>query len=190
MKPSNKLLGALLLSLILISCKKESFDTKNSDFQNIYNSLLQSGLKEKETMDNEVHSYTFTLSEDRSLGLIGYESHKELKSTDYVIEIRRNTDSTIVFSGAHQFDSKEMSYVSPLTPVDFQAGVSYTVQRIQTNWGDNIGRTIGKMISTTGSDYPMSHGIMTITDVDFHDYNAVSHSLDYYALPRIDLVFE
>jgi hypothetical protein len=75
-------------------------------------------------------------------------------------------------------------------PVNFQSGVSYTVRRIQPNWGDNISTTIGTLIKTVETDYPISEGIMTITETDFRAIGENYNSHKFFAVPQIELIFE
>lgn len=184
-------LALALLTLSTTSCKKDKLDTNNSEFQHIYNELIDDGNDAVITWDAEVHAYQFTLSQNRTLKSIGYQSDAALSSTDYVIEIMNNTDSSILYSAGHQFDDNNISYVTPTSTVNLQSGVSYTLSRIQTNWGQYITETIGHVVKTEAADYPMSHGDLTITSTHFHDYGySPSVGTINAALPRIDLVFQ
>lgn len=189
---SKKISIIFLLMLVLISCKKGKFKTNDSDFQKIYNKQLKWKNKSQVSWDSEVHSYTFTLSENKTLKSIGYQSYSSLQSTDYIIEIINASDSTVVYSGGHQFSSSDISYVNPNYAVQLQSGVTYTITRIQSNWVQYITETIGHGVKTEDSDYPMSHGILTITGTNRYDFGDTE--MDPYSkndmLPRIDLVFE
>jgi len=189
MKFSIKFGLFLLLSIALISCKKGKFKTNNSDFQNIYNDLIKTGHKSDITWDTEVHSYTFVLNENKTIKSFGYQSQSSLSSTEYLIEIINNTDSSIVYSGGHIFSSTGISYVTPNSQVNLQSGVYYTLNRIQVNWGQYITETIGHIVKTEQSDYPLSYGTLTITETSFHDYGSSSSGQKFRALPRVDLVF-
>jgi hypothetical protein len=180
----------MLVSIALISCEKGKFKTNNSEFQMIYNDLIKSGNEADITWDAEVHAYEFVLSENKSITSIGYQSHANLNSTDYLIEIIDNTDSSIVYSGGHQFSSDKLSYVVPNSPINLQSGVSYTLKRIQTNWGQYITETIGHLVKTEQSDYPLTYGALTITETRFHDDSYTSTWQKFKALPRIDIVLE
>jgi hypothetical protein len=186
-----KKFGFLALILILsIGCKKAKFKTNNSDFQNIYNELIDSGRDADVTWDAEVHAYTFVLSENKAITSIGYQSHEDLASTNYVIEVVNNSDSSIVYSAGHQFSSNDLSYVSPASPIQLQGGVSYTIKRIQTNWGQYITETVGHLVRTEQSDYPVSHGVLQITETSFYDVGTTSPWTKNEALPRIDIVLQ
>ena len=187
----NKKVGLIfLLPLTFISCNKSSFNTSDSDFQHLYNDLIGPGNDEEITIDTEVHSYTFVLSENKTVKSFGYQSDPSLSSTAYVIEIVRSSDSSVVYSGAHQFSSAAISYVTPTTSINLQSGVSYTLNRIQTNWVQYITETIGHVIKTESSDYPLSNGVLTITGTDFHDLGDAPNGLTNFALPRIDMVLQ
>ena len=179
-----------LFALAFTSCKKEDLADKNADFQKLYSQLIDDGKTEDFTMDTEVHSYSFVLNENKSLFFIGYKSHEDLKSTDYRIEITNEDDGGVVYDGLHKFNHKKVSYVSPNSPVLFESGVSYTVKRIQTNWGENIARTIGELVKTDESDYPIANGIMTITSTEFYDVDASTAGNESIGVPQIDLIFE
>ncbi len=179
----------ILISIALISCKKGKFKTNNSDFQHIYNDLIKRGHKADVTWDAEVHSYTFVLNENKTIKSFGYQSQSSLSSTEYLIEIINNTDSSIVYSGGHLFSSTDISYVTPNSQINLQSGVHYTLNRIQTNWGEYITETIGHIVRTEQSDYPLSYGSLTITETSFHDYDNSGSWQKFKALPRVDLVF-
>lgn len=180
----------LLLALALISCNKHKFKTNNSDFQHIHNDLIRAGRNADVTWDSDVHSYTFELSENKSITSFGYQSQPNLSSTDYLIEVINNTDSSIVYSGGHQFSSNDLSYVVPTSPINLQSGVSYTLNRIQTNWVQYVTEKIGHVVRTQQSDYPLSDGVLTITQTNFNDVGSINSWSTNMALPRIDMVLE
>jgi hypothetical protein len=184
--------GYYLLFLIVLSgCKKHKLKTYDSDFQHLYNQLIKPNNKPRVSWDTEVHSYTFILNTDKKVALFGYQSQKELKNTDYLIEIIRNSDSAVIYSDGHQFNDTKISYVAPSYPVNLQSGVAYTLKRIQTNWTQYITETIGHIIRTEESDYPLQYGALTITETDFHDVGSASKDwTKFHSLSRIDLVLE
>ncbi|NOQ71461.1 MAG: hypothetical protein GQ574_05645 [Crocinitomix sp.] len=186
----KKLPYLFILTLLVASCNREKFDTEDSDFQNIYNNLIDDGNDWEVTMDTEVHAYDFILSEDRTIKSIGYQSHSDLTSTEYVIGILNNIDSSIVYSEGHLFNSDDISYAIPSSTVNLESGVPYTISRIQTNWATYITQTIGHGVRTDSTHYPVSNGVLTITETNSHDYGETNYYLTDYILPRIDLVFE
>ncbi len=187
---NHKFFFISILSFALISCKKDKFETNNSEFENVYNVLIDSGNETDITWDAEVHSYSFILSENRSITSIGYQSHADLSTTDYLIEIINNNDSSVIYSSGHQFSSTDISYGSPTGAINLQSGIPYTLNRIQTNWGQYITETIGHIVKTEPSDYPISYGVLTITETNFYDFGSESSWTKNKALPRIDIVLE
>lgn len=182
---------AFALSISLTACNKSQFSGNNSEFEQIHNQLIDNGNEADETMDTEVHSYNFTLSENKTLSSIGYESNPDLSNVDYLIEIINTSDSSVVYSGDHQFSDNSISYVSPTTTVNLQSNVVYQLNRVQTNWNPYINQTIGHLVRTTDADYPLNSGALTITESNFFDYGeAPQNWTQNFALPRIDLVFE
>ena len=188
MQSKTKFSLILLLTIALFSCKKGKFKTNDSDFQHIFNNLIDSGKEADEFMDTEVHSYTFVLSENKTIKSIGYESQKSMRSTDYVIEIIKNTDSSIVYTGNHKFNFRKLSYVVPNYAVNLESGVHYTIKRIQTNWGQDISNTIGHLVRTEASNYPLNSGVLSILESNFYD-SGETFGTKFFALPRIDIVF-
>lgn len=134
--------------------------------------------------------FTLTLSENKILKSIGYQSHEDLSTTDYVFEIINNSDSSIVYSGAHKFSSNDISNVTPTNSVNLVSGISYTIRRIQTNWQQDIAKTIGHIVITEPSVYPLQFGVLKITESQFHDSQSTSTWQINQALPRIDIVLE
>lgn len=179
-----------ILSLTLISCKKDKLDTNNSEFQNIYNNFIGLRNKQEVSFDAVVHSYTFTLSENKSITSIGYQSHPNLSDTDYLIEITNNIDSSTVYSAGHQFSSTAISYVTPTSPINLQSGVPYTLSRIQTNYTQYVTDRVGHLVRTEESDYPVSYGVLTITETNYGDIGESNNWARYHSLPRIDIVLE
>ncbi|CAG5081445.1 hypothetical protein [Parvicella tangerina] len=191
MKIRIVLLITLGVALMLSSCKKGKLKSSNSDFSDLYNQLISDGYETDNTWDAEVHSYNFVLSSNKTLNSIGYQSHEDLSSTPYIIEIFNLDDSVVVYSGDHIFDVNDISYETPNTTVSLQAGVNYQVSRIQTNWGQYVTETIGHLVKTDDSVYPVSSGVLTITESNFHDFGEQDLSwAKNQALPRIDLVFD
>ncbi|MCS7017861.1 MAG: hypothetical protein RMJ87_02445 [Cytophagales bacterium] len=164
-------------------------DTSNSEFQTIFQNMLATGHNDQVFIDTEVHEYTFTLSTTKSLCKIGYRSHSALANTPYTIAIVDNTNSTTIYTGNHVFSSSATSYVSLNAPVILQAGNSYTVKRIQTNWGGNIGNTVGRVARKSPMSFPYTAGIMTITNAKFYQHTVSSSVLNNFALPYVDLIF-
>jgi hypothetical protein len=168
---------------------EERCDTKKSDFQQIFNNLVSiSGYLDKVTYDSEIHSYSFVLSSPKKVCSIGYQSQPGIASTPYKIEIFNNTTNTLVYSGSHVFSSSTTSYVT-ISGVSLNATDSYTIKRIQTNWGSNIGNTIGRLVVNPSGNvpFPQTSGVMKITGSLLHQNAATQTD---WAIPYIDIIFQ
>ena len=160
-----------------------------TDFQNLYATVTAlPGHSNVVTYDSEVHSYTFELFTTKTVCSIGYQSQPAIAAVPYVIEIFNNTTSTLVYSGSHVFSSASTSYVS-IPSLTLNAGDSYTIRRIQTNWTPNIGNTIGRLVKNTPGNvtFPQISGNMKITGSKF--YQNAGTQLNW-AIPFIDIVFQ
>lgn len=195
-------LTSLLICLIIpiiISCNDEDdsivnkapqCDSSNTTFNQLYNNLVAiSPNQDITTMDLETHSYTFEVLTNKTICSIGYQSLPTFNTTPYVMEIYDNTTSTVLYSGSHTFSSTATSYVS-ITPIQVVVGHSYTVKRIQTNWGSDISNTIGRLVEdSTGANliFPATLGNLKITGSSFY---SSGDPTDNWAIPYIDIVFQ
>lgn len=182
----------IVLSLLFVfGCddddKPDLCNNTTSEFQSIYKNLITSGYKDDVNFDTEIHEYTFTLSADKEVCKIGYQSQSGISSTPYLIEIEDNSKNVVIYSNSHTFSSIATSYVTPTATINLQSGLSYTVRRIQTNWGTNIGNTIGRLARNRPMNFPYSSGIMTITTADFYQRGG---PLTELGVPFIDLILK
>jgi hypothetical protein len=183
----------IILVLGIVSCTPDDgdptvfCDNSTSEFQALYQNMITSGHTDTVTYDTEIHEYTFELATTEEVCEIGYQSQTGIATTPYVIEIVDNITSTIIYSGSHTFSATGTSYVAPLATITLQAGTSYTIKRIQTNWGANIGNTIGRLATTNTMSFPYTYGIMTITGSNFHQNGGPA--IDF-GVPYIDIIFK
>ncbi len=177
------------LALISPGCKNDDppCDYSNSEFQTLYQSLISSGYTDATSYDTEIHEYTFTLSENKEVCEIGYQSQPGIKSTPYIIEISDDQANSLIYSDSHVFSSNETSYVEPTSPIFLQAGISYTIRRIQTHWDGNIGNVIGRLARKDSMNFPYTNGIVTITGANFYQNGG---PLVDMGIPYIDLIFK
>lgn len=195
MKIFKNLCLLLALASIFMACKKEDDDGfvttskcvgGNADFNALYLSLIESNHTDDVTADTEIHEYTFTLSEDKEVCEIGYQSQPEIESAPYTIEIIDSVNNTVLYSAQHLFSSKTTSFTQPSTALNLKAGTAYTLRRIQTDYG-TITNTIGRLAFKNQMDFPYSLGIITITSSRF-DQNG--GPLLNWGIPYIDLRFK
>lgn len=180
------------IAIYALSCTQEKdelleCDPNYSEFKNIFEGTLASGHVDEVTMDTEIHEYTFNLSTAKELCMVGYQSIAGMETTPYLIQIVDLSTNAVIYGESNTFSSVETAYVLPSGPVYFQAGVDYTISRTQTNWGTNIGNTIGRVARKDTMDFPYSMDGMTITTSNFHQNGGPSVD---FGLPFIDLIFK
>lgn len=182
----------VVLALALVSCNNDdptapTCVTSSTEFRSIYQVLLDSGHTQNDTMGTEIHEYSFYLSEDRRICRFGYDSQPQMMSTPYTIEIVDSVTATQVYSSSHSFYAAGTMLVQASSPVLLQAGVTYTIRRIQTDWGTDTTALYGRVVELAPLSFPLSSGDMTITSSNFYNVGGPSPN---YGLPYIDIVFE
>jgi len=180
------------IGLYALSCTQKKDDLVEcnpnySEFKSVFNAMLTSGHSDIVTMDSEVHEYTFNLVNAREVCMIGYQSVSGMESTPYLIQIIDNSTNSIIYGQSSVFSSTETAYILPSTPVYLQTGVDYTIKRTQTDWGTNIGNTIGRLARKDSMQFPYSLDGLTITTANFHQNGGPSVD---FGIPFIDLVFK
>lgn len=164
---------------------KMQCDSSNTSFNKLYISLVTpTNLGIAPTLDLVTHSYTFSVTANKTICKVGYQSVPAMSSTPYLIEIYDNTSASILYSGSHTFSSTATSYAT-ITPVAIQTGHSYTIKRIQNNYASSIVNTIGRLISN--STYPVIYGDLKITGSSFY---GTGGPVNNNSIPYIDIVFE
>lgn len=192
---TKKIFYSFFILIGLVSCSNDDntnlqqeaiCDTTNTTFDQLYTSLVTSSSNNDETtMDLETHSYNFEVAENKTICQIGYQSLPNFNATPYQIEIFDNTSSTLIYSDNHIFSSTATSYIS-IIPIQIEAGHSYTIKRIQTNWNNNLGNTIGRLVNGNLS-FPITYGELTITGSSFY---GTGGPMDDWGIPYIDIVFQ
>ncbi len=191
MKTFQKLAVVFFSLLIFAGCEDDpilaSCDDTTSEFQNLFQAMISSGHTDKVSYDTEVHAYTFSLSADKEICKIGYQSQHEVTDTPYLMELVDSSTNNIIYSDSHVFSSTETSYVIPTSTIQLQSGISYTVRRIQTDVASNFGNIIGRLAMQDSMSFPYADGIMTISSADFYQNGG---PLTNGAIPYIDLIFK
>ncbi len=185
-----------LSALFFASCTSSpppqpACNTANSPFSQLYASLAaNSAYQDISTMDLITHEYTFTLSSNKTICSIGYQSNANISTQPYDIEIA-DAANNIVYSGSHVFSSSATQYVTLSTPVTLSANTSYTIRRYANNYGGNISNTVGRMVKMAGNTgpvtFPVTAGVMTITGSRFY---GTGGPLADYGIPFIDIIFQ
>ena len=145
--------------------------TFNTTFSQLYNNVVTlPGHQNTNTFDTEIHEYTFTLSQTKTICSIGYQSQPAIASTPYLMEII-DPSNTVIYSGNHVFSSANTSYVS-ITPTIIIANQPYKIRRtiLFVNAGNNFANIRGRVVNQPGAliSFPQNFGIMTITGANFY----------------------
>ncbi len=180
MKSTLKTIGLLIvLGLTIASCSTgttpvpvPACSSTNTIFNQLYNNVVAlPGYQNTVTYDTEIHEYTFTFSQTKTICSIGYQSQPAIAAVPYKMEIIDNNTNTVIYTGNHVFSSANTSYVS-ITPTLIIANQSYTVRRtmLLANAGNNFANIIGRVVNQPGAlvSFPQSFGIMTITGANFY----------------------
>lgn len=163
--------------------------TVNTTFSQLYNNVvILPGHQNTNTFDTEIHEYTFTLSQNKTICSIGYQSQPAIAATPYLMEII-DPSNTVIYSGNHVFSSANTSYVS-ITPTSIVANQPYKIRRtiLLVNAGNNFANLIGRVVNQPGAlvSFPQSFGIMTITSANFYQNGG---PLLNQGIPYIDFAY-
>lgn len=165
-------------------------NSTNTIFNQLYTNVVAlPGHQNNTTFDTEIHEYTFTFSQTKTICSIGYQSQPAIAATPYLMEIIDNTSNTVIYSGNHVFSSANTSYVS-ITPTLIVANQSYTIRRtiLLSNAGNQFANIIGRVVHQPGAlvSFPQSFGIMTITGANFYQNGG---PLVNMGIPYIDFAY-
>ncbi|MBK8850309.1 MAG: hypothetical protein IPN73_09130 [Saprospiraceae bacterium] len=153
----------------------------------LYKTLTQGLAKDIVYHDSEVHEYNFVLATNKTVCQIGYQSHPSIPNVPYQIEIIDSISGIRVLKESFTFSPTSTSYVVPKNKVFLNSGTTYTLRRTQTNWGNNIGNTTGRVASIDNLVFPVISGDLSITSSNFFQNGGPSINK---GVPFIDLVFE
>jgi hypothetical protein len=168
MKSTLRTIGLLIaLGVTLVSCSTgttpvpvPACSSTNTIFNQLYTNVVAlPGYQNTVTYDTEIHEYTFTFSQTKTICSIGYQSQPAIAAVPYKMEIIDNNTNTVIYTGNHVFSSANTSYVS-ISPTLIIANQSYTVRRtmLLTNAGNNFANIIGRVVNQPGAlvSFPQS----------------------------------
>ena len=203
MKNQFKKINILFIAIFIAGCSKKEDNpvpaqnssictTTSSEFQSIFG--VAGGTI---TYDFDVHSYDFKLTQNKTICKIGYQSTTYNAGNPYRIKIIQG--GTVIYNQPHIFSSTSISYVTPTTPVNLNAGVTCTIERWQTNSGpfnsDNIGRVKDVFVA-----YPFGSSFMSILGSKFYFDSTYTNpilgmpngtsTLTNTKVPYIDIIFQ
>lgn len=188
-------LFALLIcfSLINIGCHKPTgCSTNDSLFRQLFSNVKNSNPNYVDiiTMDTKIHAYTFTVSSQKEVCFIGYQSYSGLDQIHYKIVIMDSVNNSTIYSNNHLFSSGQVSYISPSQVITFLPGKEYTINRVQNN-NVSLAELTGRLLHNNNLSlpFPFINGDLTITGSNFYD-NTTSGNLQSYGIPYIELIFK
>lgn len=164
--------------------------TTGTAFQLLYNNVVAlPGHANSNTFDTEIHEYTFTLSANKTICSIGYQSQTAIAGTPYLIEVIDVAANTVIYSGNQVFSSVSTSYVS-VPPIPIIANQQYTIRRtiLLVNAGNSFANIIGRVVNQPGAlvSFPQNFGIMTVTGANFYQNGG---PLVNRGIPYIDFAY-
>lgn len=162
----------------------------NTVFNQLYNNHLtnNSNYQDVNSVDLEIHSYTFNVSTAQTICKIGYQGNAGATSP-YTIRIRNAANNQIIYTGNFTFSNTQTSYVN-VGPINLQPGVTYIIEReltSQSNFANLTGKIIRDNSAAGPVSFPITNGMLTITSSSFSGMGGPI--VDYY-LPYIDIVFQ
>lgn len=203
MNTAFKLKTVLLLvfTISLFNCGNDDdltppqCDATNTQFNQLYTTTLSSNPSYDNyvSMDLLTHEYTFKVTNNQTVCKVGYQGNADLFAANipYTIEIFDVVTGTVIYSDSHVFDPTNTDY-QPITPTALLANQDYIVRRIVTNYNNDIGTTIGRILrfnlaSGAPNPYPFSNTELSISASNFY---GTGGPVPDFGIPYIDLVFQ
>ncbi len=191
MKNILKTIFTIFVLSFILSCSSNSdiqqqtvCNSSNTEFQQLYNQQNNNTNTNIISEDTPTHAYTFEVTNQKNICSIGYQSIPSMATIPYHIEIFNNTTGVLIYTVDSVFSSSATSYIS-VGSIPLLVGNSYTIKRIQNNWGSNILNTIGRILYNPNSyTFPLQFGDLKITSVQVDGGNVDT------MIPYIDIVFE
>lgn len=152
-------------------------------------------ISNKEASDGKydllVHQMTINVSEQKTICKIGYQGNANLFTANlpYTIEIVRESDNTVLYTGNHVFNSNAIQYVS--VNLMLQGKEKYTIKRklLTTGVLNDKSNAIGRaLIPSKSFTFPISTANYSIVQTAF--YNTSPGPIANQAIPYIDIIFE
>ncbi len=164
--------------------------SSNTVFNQLYNNQLSNNTdyQDVNSVDLEIHSYTFNVSSAQTICKIGYQGNAAATSP-YTIRIRNAANNQIIYTGSFTFSNTQTSYVN-VGPIALQPGINYKIERelnSQSNFANLTGRIMRRDSAVSNVSFPITNGVLTITSSSFSGMGGPI--VDAY-LPYIDIVFQ
>ena len=189
--------GFMLSGTVTLANSNTTCSTTTSDFDSLYTGLASntSVYNDTDTIDLQVHSYTFSVNTQKTICSIGYRAQPEMTSRTYEIKITDVGNNAVLFDGFHLFSTSSTSYVTPSSTITLNPGRVYKLERIQNNYAgtpSGLLNTIGRVVhhnSFSPITFPQSFGNINVLGASAYDVNANPVFLDNF-IPFIDIRFQ
>jgi hypothetical protein len=189
--------GFMLSGYVTLANSGTTCSATASDFNSLYTGLAANTATytDHETLDLEVHSYTFSVNTQKTICSIGYKAQPELATRNYEIKITDVGNNTVLYDGFHLFSTTSTSYVTPSSSITLNPGRVYKIERIQTNYAgtlSGIGNTIGRLIDNSFSPmtFPQTFGSINVLSASAYDVGTTPTFFSNNFIPYIDIRFQ
>lgn len=189
--------GFMLSGYVTLANSGTTCSATASDFNSLYNGLAANTATytDHETLDLEVHSYTFSVNTQKTICSIGYKAQPELATRNYEIKITDVGNNNVLYDGFHLFSTTSTSYVTPSSSITLNPGRVYKIERIQTNYAgtlSGIGNTIGRLIDNSFSPmtFPKTFGSINVLGASAYDVGTTPTFFSNNFIPYIDIRFQ
>lgn len=179
-----------------IDLANNSCNTTTSDFNNVFYGLAYvNNHSIDDTIDLQVHSYTFSVNTQKTICSIGYKAQPEMATRTYEIKITDVGNNAVIYDDHHLFSTSSTSYVTPSSTITLNPGRVYKLERIQNNYAgtpSGLLNTIGRVVhhnSFSPITFPQSFGNINVLGASAYDVNANPVFLDNF-IPFIDIRFQ
>ena len=187
----------LLSGYVTLANSGTTCSSTASDFNSLYTGLAANTATytDHETLDLEVHSYTFSVNTQKTICSIGYKAQPELATRNYEIKITDVGNNTVLYDGFHLFSTTSTSYVTPSSSITLNPGRVYKIERIQTNYAgtlSGVGNTIGRLIDNSFSPmtFPQTFGSINVLSASAYDVGTTPTFFSNNFIPYIDIRFQ
>ncbi|WP_374548310.1 T9SS type A sorting domain-containing protein [Flavobacterium sp.] len=189
--------GFMLSGYVTLANSGTTCSSTASDFNSLYTGLATNTATytDHETLDLEVHSYTFSVNTQKTICSIGYKAQPNLAARTYEIKITDVGNNTVLYDGFHLFSTTSTSYVTPSSSIILNPGRVYKIERIQNNYSGisgGVGNTIGRLIDNSFSPmtFPQTFGSINVLSASAYDVGTTPTFFSNNFIPYIDIRFQ
>lgn len=189
--------GFMLSGDVTLANSGTTCSTTASDFNSLYSGLAANTATytDHETLDLEVHSYTFSVNTQKTICSIGYKAQPNLAARTYEIKITDVGNNSVLYDGFHLFSTSSTSYVTPSSTITLNPGRVYKIERIQNNYAGiagGVSNTIGRLIDNSFGPitFPQTFGNINVLSASAYDVGTTPTFFSNNFIPYIDIRFQ